>query len=217
MLMGTNGCGKTTLFNIVSGFMPKDGGKVWLNQTKIDHMPPHRINRMGITRTFQDMRLIGNLTVLQNVLLASPEQQGEHWWRTILPDSKVRQEQRHNLEVARTILKNCFIDDIARSKAAEISYGQQKLLNLACCMANNPEVLLLDEPVAGVNIAYRDKLTEIIRGLKAQGKALLVVEHNTDFIETVADNILFLNRGVITDFDGYAAFKNNEGVKNAYI
>ena len=84
-------------------------------------------------------------------------------------------------------------------------------------MANNPQVLLLDEPVAGVNIAYRDKLTQIIQGLKAQNKALLIIEHNTDFIEAVADKILFPNRGIITEFDHYADFKNNEEVKNAYI
>lgn len=217
VLMGTNGSGKTTLLNIISGFMPKDEGEAWLNEERIDSMPAYRINRLGITRTFQDMRLVGKLTVLQNVMLSFPKQRGEQWWRTILPDSKVRQEQQHNIEVARTILKTCFIDDIAENKAAEISYGQQKLLNLACCMANNPQVLLLDEPVAGVNIAYREKLTEIIQGLKAQNKALLIIEHNTDFIEAVADNILFLNRGVITEFDSYADFKNNEEVKNAYI
>lgn len=217
VLMGTNGSGKTTLLNIVSGFMPQDRGEVRLNETKIDSMPVHRINRMGITRTFQDMRLIRNLTVLQNLLLAFPAQQGERWWKTILPGSQVKREQHRNLEVANTILKTCFIDDIAESKADEISYGQQKLLNLACCMANNPQVLLLDEPVAGVNIAYRDKLTEIISGLKAQGKALLIVEHNTDFIEAIADKILFLNRGVIAEFDCFADFKNNEEVKNAYI
>ncbi len=217
VLMGANGCGKTTLLNIVSGFMPQDRGEVRLNETKIDSMPVHRINRMGITRTFQDMRLIGNLTVLQNLLLAFPAQQGERWWKTILPCSQVKREQHRNLEVANTILKTCFIDDIAESKADEISYGQQKLLNLACCMANNPQVLLLDEPVAGVNIAYRDKLTEIISGLKAQGKALLIVEHNTDFIEAIADKILFLNRGVIAEFDCFADFKNNDEIKNAYI
>lgn len=217
VLMGTNGSGKTTLLNIVSGFMPQDRGEVRLNETKIDSMPVHRINRMGITRTFQDMRLIRNLTVLQNLLLAFPAQQGERWWKTILPGSQVKREQHRNLEVANTILKTCFIDDIAESKADEISYGQQKLLNLACCMANNPQVLLLDEPVAGVNIAYRDKLTEIISGLKAQGKALLIVEHNTDFIEAIADKIVFLNRGVIAEFDCFADFKNNEEVKNAYI
>lgn len=217
VLMGANGCGKTTLLNIVSGFMPKDKGEVCLNGTTIDSIPAHQINRMGITRTFQDMRLISNLTVLENVQLACPEQQGERWWRTILPDGKMRREQLNNLEIARTILKACFVDDIAESKAGEISYGQQKLLNLACCIANKPQVLLLDEPVAGVNIAYRDRLTEIIKELKDQGKALLIIEHNIDFIEAVADNILFLNRGVITKFDTYDDFKNNEEVKNAYI
>ncbi|PVZ12815.1 ABC transporter ATP-binding protein [Porphyromonas loveana] len=217
VLMGTNGSGKTTLLNIVSGFLPQDKGDVSFDGTRTNHLPAYRISRMGITRTFQDMRLIGKLSVLENVLLSFPAQQGERWWKTLLPNRKITQEQQKNLDQAMGILKTCFIDDIAGSKAAEISYGQQKLLNLACSMANDPQVLLLDEPVAGVNIAYRDKLAEVIRKLKTEGKALLIIEHNTDFIESIADRILFLNRGRVTAFDDYTSFKNNEEVKEAYI
>jgi len=133
-----------------------------------------------------------------------------------LPNKGIKHEQAENSQKADEILKTCFIDDISDSKADEISYGQQKLLNLACCMANEPQFLLLDEPVAGVNMAFREKLTEVIRKLKAD-KALLIIEHNTDFIETVADRIFFLNNGRITGFENYETLRQNPEVQNAYI
>lgn len=217
VLMGTNGSGKTTMFNIISGFLKADSGEVLLNNENLFKYSPFEINKKGINRTFQDMRLIGELTVLENVLLAFKGQEGEKWWKTVFPLKKIKQEQKTNNSKANDILKTCFIDDVAESKAGEISYGQQKLLNLACCMANNPDILLLDEPVASVNIAYREKLSQVIQQLKAQDKALLIIEHNTDFIETIADRILFLNEGVISEFESYDAFKQDENVKNAYV
>jgi len=217
VLMGTNGSGKTTLFNIVSGFLKQDKGEILLDGKTINQTEPYQINQLGISRTFQDMRLIGKLTAKENVLLAFPKQKGENWWNVILPNKKVKQEQETNQQKAEELLKTCFIDDVADHKANEISYGQQKLLNLACCMANNTYVILLDEPVAGVNPVYRDRLTTIIQQLKQQGKAILIIEHNTDFIEQVADEILFLNDGTLTLFDNYETLKNNPQVQEAYI
>ena len=115
------------------------------------------------------------------------------------------------------MLNACFIGDIAESKANEISYGQQKLLNLACCMASDASILLLDEPAAGVNPVFREKLASVVENLKIQGKALLVIEHNSDFIEAVADEILFLHNGVIQQYDSYQEFKDAPEVLNAYI
>lgn len=217
VLMGTNGSGKTTLFNIISGFLFPDDGEVLLDGKKISHVTDYKINRLGVTRTFQDMRLISKLTVKENLLLAFPSQDGEKWWRTIFLDKKIKQEQQANSQKADEILSTCFIDDIIDSKAGEISYGQQKLLNLACCMANDPQILLLDEPVAGVNPVFREKLATVIRQIKDRGKTLLIIEHNTDFIETVADQILFLNNGKIHSYESYRNFKNDENVKNAYV
>jgi branched-chain amino acid transport system ATP-binding protein len=163
------------------------------------------------------MRLIGQLTVKENVLLAFANQKGEKWWNVLLPNKSIVKEQKENENKAIELLKVCFIDDVANSNADEISYGQQKLLNLACCIANDASYILLDEPVAGVNPVYRDRLTVIIKNLKEQGKALLIIEHNTDFIEEVADEILFLNEGVLKLFDNYAILKNNTEVQEAYI
>ncbi len=217
VLMGTNGSGKTTLFNIISGFLQADNGEVYIENNKLTNLKTYKINRLGITRTFQDMRLIGDLSVKENIMLAFPKQQGEKWWKNIVPGQKIKQEQLQNKQDTAKILKSCFIDDVAANKASEISYGQQKLLNLACCIANNPNVLLLDEPVAGVNPVYRERLSEIIIQLKKQGKTLLIIEHNTDFIEKVADKILFLNDGFIQEFESYKVLRENENVKNAFV
>lgn len=217
VLMGTNGSGKTTLFNIISGYLSQNDGEVLLNGKNIQHIPSYKINLLGIARTFQDMRLISNLTVKENILLAFTAQEGEKWWRTIIPDKKMAQEQLTNSLNADEILSNCFIDDIADSIAGEISFGQQKLLNLACCIANDSQILLLDEPVAGVNPIFREKLSATIQWIKDRGKTLLIIEHNTDFIETVADQILFLNKGEVSVFDNYNLFRQDEKVKNAYV
>ncbi len=217
VLMGTNGSGKTTLFNIITGFLKADNGNVLLHSERLNDMAPHRINRKSIGRTFQDMRLIGDLTVLENLLLAFDKQEGEKWWKVLLPNKAIKQEQKKNKDQALEILKKCFIQDVALSKASEISYGQQKLLNLACCMANDTEVILLDEPVAGVNPVYRDNLVAVILKMKEAGKGLLIIEHNTDFIEAVADEILFLNEGKIAKFADYATMRSNEVVQEAYI
>lgn len=217
ILMGVNGSGKTTLFNIISGFLNSDHGEISLNNKEIKGIKEYKINRRGVSRTFQDLRLIGNLTVRENILLAFQNQQGEKWWKILIPNKKVKQEQETNNLRANEILKICFIEDIAESKASEISYGQQKLLNLSCAIANDAEVLLLDEPVAGVNQTYRDKLVSVIKNIKAQGKSILIIEHNTDFIEAVADRLFFLNEGEIKEFETYENLRNDKIVQEAYI
>lgn len=217
VLMGANGSGKTTLFNVISGYIGQDSGEIQLDGQEISSLQPFQRKRMGIGRTFQDMRLIGNLSVVENVMLSFSDQKGEKWWQVLVPSKDIKAEQQKNLEKAINILTQCFIQDIAESKANEISYGQQKLLNLVCCIASGASVLLLDEPVAGVNPVFREKLSVIINDLKAQGKALLIIEHNADFIEEVADEILFLHNGRIQRYNSYQEFREAPEVIDAYV
>lgn len=217
VLMGTNGAGKTTLFNIISGFIQQDKGNVMIDNESVNRYKPFQRKRKGIGRTFQDMRLVGELSVKENVMLSFPEQQGEKWWKTLLPSKSVHEEQQFNSKIADALIHTCFISEIAESKANEVSYGQQKLLNLTCCMASGAPVLLLDEPAAGVNPLFREKLTTIVKELKTQGKALLVIEHNVDFIEAVADEILFLHNGTIQRYGSYQEFRESPEVLNAYV
>lgn len=217
VLMGTNGSGKTTLLNILTGFVKQDAGDVLVDGVSINKLKPFERSRRGIGRTFQDLRLINGLTVIDNLLLAFPAQKGEKWWNALFPSKKVKAEQVGNREKAGIILKQCFIDDVADAEAAAISYGQQKLLNLACCMAGGAPFLLLDEPVAGVNPAYREKLSDVLKALKSEGKGILIIEHNRDFIETVADEILFLFEGKLRRYGSYDEFRNDKDVIEAYL
>jgi ABC-type branched-subunit amino acid transport system ATPase component len=216
VLVGANGSGKTTLFNILSGFWEPDQGEVILHGISLAKTLPHSRNIQGIGRTFQDLRLIPNLTVIENLLLSFKGQAGELWWRGLFSRKMSSKQESDNHRESYALLETCFIDDVAEHKAGEISYGQQKLLNLACCMANNSEVVLLDEPVAGVNPFYRDRLEVVLKKLK-RSKALLIIEHNTDFIKAVADEILFLNTGEVTRFENYEVMSRNKMVQGAYV
>ena len=217
VLMGTNGSGKTTLLNILSGFIVPDQGDVLLDGESINKLKPYQRCLKGIGRSFQDLRLISSLTVMENVLLAFPNQKGERWWNTLFPSKAVREELNSNREKAEQILRQCFITEVAESKAGEISFGQQKLLNLACSLASGTPFLLLDEPVAGVNPAFREKLSEVIKELKCKGKGMLIVEHSGDFIDAVADEIIFLSEGGLKRYRTYNDFRNDKGVLEAYL
>lgn len=217
VLMGTNGSGKTTLFNILTGFLKAGKGSIFWNSANLHSKEPHLINEIGISRTFQDLRLIKKLTVKENILLSFKNQDGEKWWKAILPKNYYSMEQKKNNHKANVILKETFISKIANQKAGEISYGQQKLLTLACCITNDAELFLLDEPVAGINPVYRDKLVDIIKELKIQGKTFLIIEHNADFITAIADQILFLNSGKISKYKTYKDLRMDERVKEVLV
>jgi branched-chain amino acid transport system ATP-binding protein len=217
VLMGTNGSGKTTLFNIATGFLKTDTGSILLNGKNILNSEPHLLNKKGICRTFQDLRLIEELTVKENVMLSFQNQNGEKWWKALLPKNFYKREQKENDKKANEILQETFIGDIAEQKAGEISYGQQKLLTLACCIAINTDFFLLDEPVSGVQPIYRDKLATIINKLKKQDKTFLIIEHNADFIEEIADKILFLKEGIISEYKSYELMRNDEQIKEAFV
>lgn len=212
-LMGPNGSGKTTLFNIITRFLNADSGNIHFKETETTNLQPFRINRLGIGRTFQDLRLITKLTVRENILLAMKNNKSENIFYA-LKNEKPSEEQKTKAE---NILKKFFLEDVGNNFAGEISYGQQKLLTLACCIANDAELLLLDEPVAGINPNYRNKIKDLIVQLKAEGKTILLIEHNTEFLEQVSDKLFFLNEGSLMEFENYNSFKNNSMVHEAYL
>jgi len=217
VLMGTNGSGKTTLFNILTGFLKPENGNVLFNNESILNKEPHLINVNGISRTFQDLRLIEELSAEENIMLSFKNQEGEKWWKALLPKNNYKTEQVENISKANKILEETFISEVLDQKAGEISYGQQKLLTLACCISNNAELFLLDEPVAGVNPIYREKLITVINKLKEKGKTFIIIEHNADFITEIADKVLFLNSGMIKEYENYFAMRNDEHVKEAFV
>lgn len=216
-LMGANGSGKTTLFNIITNFLKADQGTILFKGKRIDHLSPVAINSLGITRTFQNLRLIEGLSVKENILLAFKGNKGERIWNALLPGIFLKNDNAYFEQRADEIIGKVFLDDVAENKAGEISYGQQKLLTLGCCLANNAELLLLDEPVAGINPIYWGKISKIINEIKASEKTVLLIEHHTDFIEAISDTLLFLNDGAVRVFDDYQQLRNNPEAQEAYL
>jgi ABC-type branched-subunit amino acid transport system ATPase component len=215
--MGANGAGKTTLFNILTGFLTADQGEILLKGLKLNNLSAVAINSFGITRTFQNLRLIRGLLVKENILLSFKRNKGELIWNALLPLAFLKKYQGDFDRRANEIVRKVFLEAVADSNAGEISYGEQKLLTLGCCLANDADLLLLDEPVSGVNPVYREKIILLIKDLKEAGKTVLLIEHNVDFIEAVSDKLFFLSNGVISTFSNYSHLKNSQKVQEAYL
>ena len=216
-LMGANGAGKSTLFNIISGFIIPKKGVIIFNQKNITNTKPFKRNILGIGRTFQDLRIITTLTVKENIHLAFKNKFSDKWYNTFIPSSKLIEQEKELEETTKKILSLFNLVEVQNNLASEISYGQQKFLTIACCVANDAQLILLDEPVAGINPVFREQLTAILIDLKQKGKTILLIEHNTDFISQVADSILFLNNGKITQYATMDEMKRDSNVINAYM
>lgn len=183
-LSGGNGAGKTTLFNVISGFLKPNSGEILFENQNIIRLSPYQISRVGIGRTFQDLRLAMRLTVLENVLLAISHKMFERY-------------TKEHLEMAHNILNRVSLEARANAYAGEISYGQQKLLTLACLLANNGELLLIDEPVAGIDKSNLIKIIDVICELKSKGKTIIQIEHHPDYIIATNDVLLKMENGKI--------------------
>jgi ABC-type branched-subunit amino acid transport system ATPase component len=216
-LMGGNGAGKTTLFNLITGFIKPQSGEILFGGKNLTHQQPYTINRQGIGRTFQDLRLITKLSVKENIILAMQHNPTDNWLHAMLPEQFYHRSKKQLGQKADDIIKEYYLNDVKNSLAGEISYGQQKLLTLACCVANGAKLLLLDEAVAGIQPEYRNKIAELIRTLKRQGRTILLIEHNTDFIADVADTIFFLHEGTISNFETMDALREDKQVMAAYL
>jgi len=169
-IIGPNGAGKTTLFNILTGFLETDQGEALFRNESLLGAAPWRISRRGISRTFQNLRLFKKLTVLENVLLGIPAQSDEDLFHALLRFSGTSPEHLSNVRRAEELIEFSGLTSHRNELAENLSYGQQKLLSMACCLAGNPDLLLLDEPVAGVQPATIEKIEEMIRTLVREEK-----------------------------------------------
>jgi len=211
-LVGGNGSGKTTLFNIITGFLKPDSGTIEYKGQKLNHMSPVKINKLGITRTFQDLRIIKNISVRENILLALNRNHSASIFKEFMNFHK------EDYKKADKIIEQVSLTQEKDSLANEISYGQQKLLTIGCCLANNSEVLLLDEPIAGIDKNNYQKIKSLIDFIiKEHNKYVLQIEHNLEFIKETSDKIIFLNSGRDLVFDNYTSFINNNDVRTYYL
>lgn len=183
-LTGGNGSGKTTLVNIISGFVKPTKGSISFKGHNLIGLSPYKINRMGIGRTFQDLRLAMQMTVKENVMLALEKRMFE----------KLSSKQLSKVD---EILEKMSLTYKANELAGEISYGQQKLLTLACLLANNAELLLIDEPVAGIDKNNFIKIVDTILELKQIGKTIIQIEHHPQYIAVTSDVTLHMEKGKI--------------------
>ena len=216
-LIGPNGAGKTTLFNLISGFHRPDHGRVMLGGDRIDNLPPHRIVRKGLARTFQIPRELKEMTVLENMLLFPQHQQGEWLWRPLLTPARVRRAERELQERAEATLEFVQLIHLRDELAKNLSGGQKKLLELARTLMLDPQVILLDEPGAGVNTKLMEKLSANILELRDQGKTFLLIEHDMDVITHLCDQVIVMAKGQVLAKGTFADIERNEQVLDAYL
>lgn len=195
-IIGPNGAGKTTLINVLTGFLRPDSGRALVDKCEITRLAPHRIARLGVSRTFQDLRLVLQVPPLENVLLARPRQRGERLLWALLRTGVAAQEAR-NWEEAMRLLEFVGLQEKASGLAGELSYGEQKLLTLACCLATGAQILLLDEPVAGVHPKMASRILELLRRLRKDGKLIVFIEHDIAAVRQVADVVIVMDEGRI--------------------
>ena len=196
-LIGPNGAGKTSLFNLISGVLRPDSGAIWLNGVAIDNAPLYRRARLGIARTWQNMLLFRTMTVLDNLLIAPRLYPGESILRVVFARGAVQAAERHARDRAMATLTRMGLEHTANAMVVDLPFGQQKLIGLARTLMNDGPVLLLDEPMAGVEGAAYETMQRVVREEAEAGRAICVVEHNVSFIRDLCSRAVFMANGKI--------------------
>lgn len=216
-LIGPNGAGKTTVFNLISGVLKPTGGDVFFKGKKITGLKCHQIAAMGLTRTFQNLQLFGNMTVLENVMVGEHIRSKTGLLAAALRLPGTRQEEGLVRRRAVEHLKVVGLEKRAEEPAENLAFGQQRLLEIARALAADPDVLLLDEPAAGLNAGESRELVGLLRRLRAAGKTILLVEHDMDTVMGVADKVVVLDFGAKIAEGTPAEVQANERVIKAYL
>jgi ABC-type branched-subunit amino acid transport system ATPase component len=216
-LIGPNGAGKTTLLNIVSGVERATAGRVLFRGNDIGALPQHQLAAKGLVRTFQISRDLGQLTVLENLLLARPKQTGEKLLRLFADGGRVKREEEAAIETARAALLKVNLWQFADASAATLSGGQKKLLELSRALMLKPKLVLLDEPAAGVTPAMEEILIGTIRGLAAEGVTFLIIEHDLDVVAVLCEHIYVMTAGKILTQGSFVQVASDSRVVEAYL
>ena len=218
-LIGPNGAGKSTTFNCITGVHEPTAGRVYFKNDEITGQEPYRIARKGLVRTFQIARELEEMTVLENLMLAPKDQLGESAIRSVTPGLRaaVIEEERAIREQAWEMLEFFEIDHLATEYAGTLSGGQRKLLEMARALMTDPEVVLLDEPLAGVNPTLEEKLLDRIHELREDGYTFLLVEHDMDVIMNNCERIIVMHQGSVLAEGTAEEIRNDERVIQAYL
>jgi branched-chain amino acid transport system ATP-binding protein len=215
-LIGPNGAGKTTLFNLLTGFDTPDTGEWRFDGRSMEKIVAHKTASMGMIRTFQLTKSLTKMSVIENMKLGATHQVGEKWWNGLLPFRWRKQEQIIE-QRADELLKRFKLDHMRGEYAGTLSGGQRKLLEMARALMTNPRLVMLDEPMAGVNPALKQSLLEHIRGLRDDGMTVLFVEHDMDMVNDVSDWVIVMAEGRVIAEGTPVQISSNPAVIEAYL
>jgi branched-chain amino acid transport system ATP-binding protein len=194
-LIGPNGAGKTTLINVISGLVSPTSGRILLGDVELSGRPSHAIAALGVARTFQNIRLFNDLSVVENVMVGWHLRRRATLVESLLGLPRARREEREAREVAGQLIRRLGLERLAATEAGALSYGDQRRVEIARALALGPKLLLLDEPAAGLNSAETAALGDFLRGLRAEGLTLLVIEHDMELIMGLCDTVVVLSFG----------------------
>ena len=211
-VIGPNGSGKTTLFNSMLGQITPDEGKIELNGQDVTTLGPLELNRLGVGRTFQTLQVFGKMTVRDNLIVAAQEHQGSLLSRIFAPGDSGLGDK------ADVLIEQFHINHVADKKAGELSYGQQKLVDIAMAFMSDPDLVLLDEPCAGVNPALVGGISKLLKELNQSRKgSFVVIEHNMDFVMELCHRIMVMVEGEVLAIGTPAEIRANKKVLDAYL
>ncbi len=217
-LIGPNGAGKTTVFNMISGFYTPDHGRIVFEGRDIAHLPPHRICRLGIARTFQNIRLFPNATALENVVVGCHVRRKKQWWMPLVFWPGTAREERAIRARAGDLVSRLGLDAYAGEKAGSLPYGAQRRLEIARALATEPSFLLLDEPAAGMNPQESEELMDFIRRVRDEFKlTILLIEHDMKVVMGVCERIWVLEYGRLIAEGTADEIRDNPRVIEAYL
>lgn len=216
-LIGPNGAGKTTLFNLITGYLKPDSGKITFRGEDITNKPTHEIARRGIVRTFQIMRPLSRMTVLENLMLAETVQMGEGILGPFLKPSKVKEQENSIEKKALASLELFGLKDQKDEYAGSLSGGQRRLLELARSLMASPRILLLDEPTGGVNPTLVGEILDHLRYLNEQGLTIFMVEHNVKTVMALSDVVYVMANGEKIAEGSPEDIRENKEVIDAYL
>lgn len=217
-LIGPNGAGKTTLFNCISGVIPPDAGQVIFDGEDITGWRPERISRRGMVRTFQIARGLPRLTVLENLLLYGIDQPGEHLGRLFFLPGAVSKRETELTEQAIQIADKLRLTEVLNNRADEVSGGQKKLLEIGRALMTRPKLILLDEPIAGVNPSLASEIADqLVRLREEEGLTFLIIEHDMDLIARLCDPVTVMANGRRLAEGSFDEITRNADVQEAYL
>lgn len=216
-IIGPNGAGKTTLFNLITGVFAPTEGTISLAGEALGQMASHRIVEKGIARTFQNIRLFGNMTVIENILVGLHSQMKAGLFASLFHTRAQRQEEAQAYERAREILTFVGLQTVADRQADTLSYGQQRRLEIGRALATSPKLLLLDEPAAGMNDSETAELRDLIQDIKQRGVTVILIEHDMNLMMSVCDRLVVLNFGKQIAEGTPEEVRENPAVIEAYL